>query len=64
MSTPFVCKVCGGDIVLGRHGSGWRHVSATHFDHRVQKTARESDYPPREADERDPEEMKTDEGPD
>jgi hypothetical protein len=38
---PFVCKICGGDVILGRHQSRWRHVSAKHSDHRVQKVARE-----------------------
>ena len=43
MSSPFVCEVCGADIMIGRHGSGWRHVAASHSDHRVKKIARK-DY--------------------
>ena len=41
MVSPFVCKVCGGSITLGRHGSGWRHQSGEHIDHKVQKISRE-----------------------
>ncbi|MFT6907862.1 MAG: hypothetical protein ACJAS1_004550 [Oleiphilaceae bacterium] len=43
MSSPFVCEVCGADIMIGRHGSGWRHVASSHSGHRVKKIARE-DY--------------------
>jgi len=49
MSSPFVCEVCGADIMIGRHGSGWRHVAASHFDHRVKKIARE-DYKSTDSD--------------
>ena len=43
MSSPFVCEVCGADIMIGRHRSGWRHAAEGHSDHRVKKVARE-DY--------------------
>lgn len=41
MSSPFVCEICGEAIQIGRHGSGWRHASGGHSNHRVKKIARE-----------------------
>ena len=43
MSSPFVCEICGADITIGRHRSGWRHTAGSHFDHRVKKIGRK-DY--------------------
>jgi len=54
MASPFVCRVCGEAITLGRHGSGWRHASGDHTDHKVRKIPRE-EYRRLEGNEESPE---------
>jgi hypothetical protein len=27
------CQVCGDQLMVGRHRSGWRHVPSKHYDH-------------------------------
>lgn len=40
MASTYVCAICGDPVTLGRHKSGWRHLSRGHRDHQAVQIAR------------------------